>query len=131
MATEEKLVDYLKWTTAELHRARRRLREYESRDREPIAIVAMACRFPGGAHSPERLWRLVAGGRDTVGGFPADRGWDVEELRSPDGAPRDRAGAFLHDALDFDASFFGMDRSEAVATEPQQRVLLELAWEAV
>ncbi|MFA1538214.1 type I polyketide synthase [Actinomadura monticuli] len=131
MATEEKLVDYLKWTTAELHRARRRLREYESRDREPIAVVAMSCRFPGGARTPERLWRLVADGRDVIGAFPADRGWDVERLRSADGTLPDRAGGFVHDALDFDASFFGMGRSEAVATEPQQRILLELAWEAV
>ncbi|WP_207400247.1 type I polyketide synthase, partial [Actinomadura fibrosa] len=131
MATEEKLVDYLKWTTAELQEARRRLREYEARDREPIAIVATACRFPGGATSPERLWRLLADGRETIGGFPADRGWDVDALRSRDGAPGERAGGFVHDALDFDASFFGMGREEALATEPQQRLLLELAWEAV
>src|SRR6266545_3650588 len=127
MAIEEKLVDYLKWTTAELHQARQRLREYESRDREPIAIVAMACRFPGDARSPEKMWRLVADGRDAICGFPADRGWDVGELHSF----RDRAGGFLYDALDFDASFFGMSRSDALATEPQQRMLLELAWEAV
>jgi acyl transferase domain-containing protein len=131
MATEEKLVDYLKWTTAELHQARRRLREYEARDREPIAIVAAACRFPGGAGSPERLWRLVADGREPIGGFPTDRGWDLDALRSPEGAFGDHAGGFVHDALDFDASFFGMGRNEALATEPQQRMLLELAWEAV
>ncbi|MFG2007409.1 type I polyketide synthase [Spirillospora sp. NPDC048911] len=130
MATEEKLVDYLKWTTAELHEARQRLGEYESRDREPIAIVAMACRFPGEARSPERLWRLVAEGREAISGFPSDRGWDGDELRSLDGAFGDRAGGFVHDALDFDASFFGMSPSEARATEPQQRMLLELAWEA-
>ncbi|MBV9451630.1 MAG: type I polyketide synthase [Streptosporangiaceae bacterium] len=131
MPTEERLIDYLKWTTGELHQARQRLREYESRDREPVAIVAMACRFPGDARSPEKLWRLVAEGREAVAGFPADRGWDVDGLRSPDGTCHDRAGAFVYDALDFDASFFGMSRSEALTTEPQQRMLLELAWEAV
>lgn len=131
MATEERLIDYLKWTTAELHQAQQRLREYESRDREPIAIVAMACRFPGGARSPEQLWRLVAQGRDAISAFPADRGWDVDRLRLPDGGGRDRAGGFVHDALDFDASFFGLSRDEALATEPQQRMLLELAWETV
>ncbi|MDN3355684.1 type I polyketide synthase [Actinomadura sp. DC4] len=127
MATEEKLVDYLRWTTAELHQAKQRLEEYESRDREPIAIVAMACRFAGGARSPEELWRLVAEGEETISGFPADRGWDVDAL----GGSGERAGGFVYDALDFDASFFGMSEGEALATEPQQRLLLELAWEAV
>lgn len=131
MATEERLIDYLKWTTAELHQARQRLREYESRDTEPIAIVAMACRFPGDARSPEKLWQLVAEGREAICGFPADRGWDVIGPRSPDGTGRNWAGGFVDDALDFDASFFDMSGSEALATEPQQRILLELAWEAV
>lgn len=131
MATEEKLVDYLKWTTAELHQAQQRLREYEARDREPIAIVSMACRFPGGVRSPERLWGLVAGGEEPIGGYPEDRGWDLDVLRSAEGTPDDRAGGFVYDALDFDASFFGMSPSEALATEPQQRMLLEVAWEAV
>src|SRR5262249_26439938 len=98
---------------------------------EPIAIVAMACRFPGDARSPEKMWQLVADGRDAICGFPADRGWGVGGLRSPDGTGHDWAGGFVYDALDFDASFFGMSRSEALATEPQQRMLLELAWEAV
>ncbi|GAA0728350.1 polyketide synthase docking domain-containing protein [Dactylosporangium roseum] len=131
MATDERLMEYLKWTTAELQKARRRLSEYESKEREPIAIVAMACRFPGGARSPEDLWRLVAEGREAVGGFPTDRGWDVDALRPPGSAGHDRSGAFLHDALDFDASFFDVGRDEALATEPQQRILLELAWETV
>jgi acyl transferase domain-containing protein len=130
MASDERLMEYLKWTTAELQKARQRLSGYESKEREPIAIVAMACRFPGGARSPEHLWRLVAEGREAVGGFPTDRGWDVDALRAP-GSAGDRSGAFLYDALDFDASFFDVGRDEALATEPQQRILLELAWETV
>ncbi|TQM77833.1 acyl transferase domain-containing protein [Saccharothrix saharensis] len=93
---------------------------------EPIAIVAMACRFPGGASSPEELWELVAGERDAISGFPADRGWDGVELDSS----HVREGGFLHDAARFDAGFFGMSDDEAVQTDPQQRLLLETSWEA-
>jgi acyl transferase domain-containing protein len=131
MANEQRLMEYLKWTTSELQKARQRLTEYESKEREPIAIVATACRFPGGARSPELLWRLVSEGRDAIGGFPTDRGWDVDGLRPPGSAGHDRAGGFLHDALNFDASFFDMSHDEALATEPQQRILLELAWETI
>ena len=128
MTNETKLVEYLKWTTAELHQAQRKLREIESRPSEPIAIVAMACRFPGGARTPEDLWELVAGERDAIYGFPADRGWDLE---SHGGSEHARVGGFIYDANDFDAAFFGMSESEALATEPQQRMLLEVAWETV
>ncbi|MER6168354.1 SDR family NAD(P)-dependent oxidoreductase [Streptomyces violaceorubidus] len=122
MADEHKLLDYLKRAGQEMQQLRRRLREAESADREPVAVIAMSCRYPGGVRSPEDLWRLVEEGGDAIAEVPAERGWYLD---------RPARGGFLDDAAHFDPAFFGMSPREALATDPQQRLALEIAWEAV
>ncbi|MEE1783605.1 SDR family NAD(P)-dependent oxidoreductase, partial [Streptomyces sp. SP17BM10] len=127
MDKEQKLRDYLKRASADLQRSRQRVDELEAAAREPIAIVGMSCRFPGGVAAPEDLWAMLVAGEDGITGLPADRGWELD----PADGPVDVRGGFLQGAADFDPGFFGISPREALSMDPQQRVLLEASWEAI
>ncbi|MGW2378492.1 type I polyketide synthase, partial [Kitasatospora sp. NPDC001683] len=134
VASNDKLLEALRTSLKETERLREQNRRLADASREPIAIVAMSCRFPGGADTPQKLWEMLVAGRDAVSPFPTDRGWDLEALfdEDPDAPGRSyvREGGFLHEAGEFDAGFFGISPREALAMDPQQRLLLETAWEA-